>query len=82
MSEGPCLAVSCHRPAPAPAPSYRGLNGELEKEGEGLAAPRGFIPTFQGSRDKCENQIFQFYTTAAVRKQYDSKMKQKLEQVS
>uniref|UniRef100_A0A7S3QKR7 Meckelin n=1 Tax=Dunaliella tertiolecta TaxID=3047 RepID=A0A7S3QKR7_DUNTE len=61
--------------------TLRGLNNELEKEGEGLVAHRGFVPTYQGSREKCENQVFQIYITEAVRRQYEATMTQRLAQV-
>lgn len=44
-------------------------------------AHRGFIPTYQGSREKCENQVFQIYITESIRRQYEAKMTQRLEQV-
>lgn len=65
-----------------PCSTYdRGLNQELEREGEGIVAHRGLIPTYQGSREKCENQVFQIYITEDVRRQYDAMMTQRLMQV-
>ncbi|KAF5827901.1 Meckelin [Dunaliella salina] len=61
--------------------TLRGLNNELDKESEGLVAHRGFVPTYQGSREKCENQVFQIYITEAVRRQYEATMTQRLAQV-
>lgn len=59
----------------------RELNNELEKEGEGLAAHRGFVPTYQSSKWLAENQAFQVYITEAIRRQYDFRLLRQLEQV-
>lgn len=66
--------------SPCPVLS-RVLNDELEKEGEGLVANRGFITTYQDNKKLNDNQLFLIYLTDAVRKQYEQKMLRQAEQV-
>lgn len=58
------------------------LNNELEKEGEGLVASRGFVASYQSNKRLSENQIFLIYITDELRKQYEQRMLRQVEQVS
>jgi hypothetical protein len=59
----------------------RDLNNELEKEGEGLVANRGFITAIQEDKWLQENQLFLMYIPDPLRKQLEQKMLRQVEQV-
>lgn len=61
-------------------PHTRELNQELLKEEEGLTAQRGLVNSTANPR-LADNQLFLMYVTNSIRKTYDAKMLQLVQQV-
>ncbi|PNW74089.1 hypothetical protein CHLRE_13g584901v5 [Chlamydomonas reinhardtii] len=61
--------------------TLRDLNQELLKEEEGLTAQRGLVSGASNPK-LADNQLFQLYVTDAIRKTYDAKMLQLVQQAT
>lgn len=60
--------------------THRELNQELLKEEEGLTAHRGLVSSSANPK-LADNQAFLMYVTDSIRKTYDAKMLQLVQQV-